>query len=75
MSQLTIPSYVSRLLRERGLSAKKGLGQNFLVDQNIVRRILESAALAGESWVLEIGPGLGALTSGLAARAAHVVAL
>lgn len=75
MSQLTSPSYVARLLRERGLGAKKGLGQNFLVDQNIVRRILESAALTGESWVLEIGPGLGALTSGLAARAAHVVAV
>ena len=74
MSHQASRSYVARLLRERGLGAKKGLGQNFLVDQKIVRRILDCAALTGDSWVLEIGPGLGALTSGLAARAALVVA-
>jgi len=63
------------MMKERGLAAKKGLGQNFLVDRNIVGRILENAALDGESWVLEIGPGLGALTGPLAERAAQVVAV
>ncbi|HHW73079.1 MAG TPA: 16S rRNA (adenine(1518)-N(6)/adenine(1519)-N(6))-dimethyltransferase RsmA [Firmicutes bacterium] len=75
MPQPTSPSHIARLLRERGLSAKKGLGQNFLVDQNIVRRIVEHAALKEDSWVLEIGPGLGALTNLLAERAAQVVAV
>ena len=75
MPQTANPSYVARIMKERGLSAKKGLGQNFLVDQNIVRRILENAALEGESWVMEIGPGLGALTAPLAERAARVVAV
>lgn len=75
MEQVTSPSYVARMMKERGLAAKKGLGQNFLVDRNIVGRILENAALDGESWVLEIGPGLGALTGPLAERAAQVVAV
>ncbi|HPT82874.1 MAG TPA: 16S rRNA (adenine(1518)-N(6)/adenine(1519)-N(6))-dimethyltransferase RsmA [Limnochordia bacterium] len=75
VEQVTSPSYVARMMKERGLAAKKGLGQNFLVDRNIVGRILENAALDGESWVLEIGPGLGALTGPLAERAAQVVAV
>lgn len=75
MAQLTSPSQVARLLKERGLSAKKGLGQNFLVDQNIVRRIVESAGIEEGGWALEIGPGLGALTSALSERAERVVAL
>jgi len=73
--QVTSPSYVARIMKEKGIGAKKGLGQNFLVDRNIAQRILDHAAVDGESWVLEIGPGLGALTWPLAERGAQVVAL
>ncbi len=50
-----------------GIRAKKSLGQNFLVDDSVVRAIAEGAPVAGER-VAEIGPGFGALTAALAAR-------
>ncbi len=53
----------------------KRLGQNFLVDANIVRIILEAAGVSRADAVLEIGPGLGALTLALAARAGRLVAV
>ncbi len=75
MSQITNPSYVTRIMKERGFSTKKRFGQNFLIDQNIVDRIIQSADLKPGEWVLEIGPGLGALTSELSEQAEHVVAM
>lgn len=75
MSHVINPSHVARVMKEKGISAKKSLGQNFLIDQNIVRRIVESADLQGEHWVVEIGPGFGALTAPMAEAAAQVVAM
>lgn len=75
MSQKTNPSYVAKVMRDWEFATKKSLGQNFLIDQNIVNRIVQAADLEEESWVLEIGPGLGALTSSLAKQAAQVVAM
>jgi 16S rRNA (adenine1518-N6/adenine1519-N6)-dimethyltransferase len=75
VSHVINPSHVARVMKEKGISAKKSLGQNFLIDQNIVRRIVESADLQGEHWVVEIGPGLGALTAPMAEAAAQVVAM
>src|SRR5690625_4515464 len=62
-------------MKKRGFNTKKSLGQNFLIDQNIVGRILTSANLNEDSWVLEIGPGLGALTNAMAEEAGKVVAM
>lgn len=75
MSQVTNPSYVVRVMKKWGFSTKKSLGQNFLIDQNIVDRILQSAELKENSWVVEIGPGLGALTNVMAEEASQVVAM
>jgi 16S rRNA (adenine1518-N6/adenine1519-N6)-dimethyltransferase len=61
-------------LRE-GTRAKKSLGQNFLVDGNVVSRIIAAAGLCSDDAVLEIGPGRGALTARLAAAAGQVVAV
>ena len=58
-----------------GLTPSKGLGQNFLHDRGVVRRIVEIADLRPDVSVLEIGPGLGVLTRELAANAARVVAV
>ena len=58
-----------------GLTPSKGLGQNFLHDRGVVRRIVEIAELDPDATVLEIGPGLGVLTRALAARAASVIAV
>ncbi|MGK3962210.1 16S rRNA (adenine(1518)-N(6)/adenine(1519)-N(6))-dimethyltransferase RsmA [Sorangium sp. So ce118] len=66
---------ISELLRSRGLSPKKGFGQNFLVDIEAARRIAEAATTPAGGAVLEIGAGLGALTRPLLDRAAHVVAI
>lgn len=63
------------LLRQYGLEAKKSLGQNFLFDENVLRRIVAAAELQPGDAVLEIGPGLGALTKLLAATAVSLVAV
>jgi 16S rRNA (adenine1518-N6/adenine1519-N6)-dimethyltransferase len=55
--------------------ARKRFGQHFLIDRNIVRKILASAEITSQSHVLEIGPGRGALTRDLCRQAGHVVAL
>lgn len=57
-----------RILREAGLRPRKGLGQNFLVDPSIPPRIAAAADLAPADTVIEIGPGLGVLTTELAGR-------
>jgi len=63
------------LLRRFGLRPDKRLGQNFLVDQSALRKIVEIAAISPEDAVLEVGPGLGGLTSLLAVEAQRVVAV
>jgi 16S rRNA (adenine1518-N6/adenine1519-N6)-dimethyltransferase len=55
--------------------AKKRLGQHFLIDPNIVRKIVSTADLRPEDTVLEIGPGRGVLTEVLSRAARHVVAV
>jgi len=55
--------------------ALKRLGQNFLIDPNIIRKIVSLAGLRPEDTVLEIGPGRGALTAGLCAEAGRVIAV
>ncbi len=62
-------------LKHLGLRARKGLGQHFLVDEEVLKRIISSAALTPADVVMEIGPGLGILTRELAARAGWVIAI
>ena len=59
------PREVGALLRERGIRPSKALGQNFLVDRNVLARIVEAAALPPGARVLEVGAGLGVLTAAL----------
>lgn len=66
---------VPALLKQYGLRPDKRLGQNFLVDENALRRVVEAADLAAGEAVLEIGSGLGSLTRPLAAAARRVVAV
>ncbi|AFZ68362.1 16S rRNA (adenine(1518)-N(6)/adenine(1519)-N(6))-dimethyltransferase RsmA [Deinococcus peraridilitoris] len=69
------PKTVRDLLARHGLRPTKSLGQNFLVDGNVLRAIAEAGgAKPGES-VVEVGPGLGVLTREMALRGAHVTAL
>jgi len=64
-----------RLLEQWDLRPSKGLGQNFLVDQAAIEKIVAAAELAREDVVLEVGAGLGTLTKRLAQSAGHVVAV
>ena len=64
-----------RLLGGLGLQPRKGLGQHFLVSQSVLERIVDAADTHPGDTVVEVGPGLGALTEVLARRAGRVVAL
>ncbi len=66
---------VHRLLEQWALRPSKGLGQNFLVDQAALEKIVAAAELTPDDAVLEVGAGLGALTKRLARNAGHVVAV
>ncbi|MFP4148695.1 MAG: 16S rRNA (adenine(1518)-N(6)/adenine(1519)-N(6))-dimethyltransferase RsmA [Nitriliruptoraceae bacterium] len=72
---LLTPTEVARLLRTHGLAPRRSAGQNLVVDPNTVRRIVAAAHLDADDEVLEIGPGLGSLTLGLAAVARRVTAI
>ncbi len=69
------PGKTAALVRARGLTPRKSRGQNFLIDANIVRKIVLAAALDSSDTVVEIGAGLGALTRELAAAAGLVIAI
>ncbi|WP_309091553.1 16S rRNA (adenine(1518)-N(6)/adenine(1519)-N(6))-dimethyltransferase RsmA [Domibacillus sp.] len=74
MKDIATPSRTKDILARHGFSFKKSLGQNFLIDPNILQRITETAELTKETGVIEIGPGIGALTEHLARSAGKVVA-
>jgi 16S rRNA (adenine1518-N6/adenine1519-N6)-dimethyltransferase len=57
------------------IKPKKSLGQNFLVDGRVIRRILDAASVAPDDLIVEIGPGTGALTESLVKRAGYVMAI
>lgn len=75
MGELAKPSVVTGLLRERGIGLSRRYGQHFLVDGNVLARIVEAAGLGPDDAVLEIGAGAGTLTEELAARAGRVWAV
>jgi 16S rRNA (adenine1518-N6/adenine1519-N6)-dimethyltransferase len=72
---LASPSQVRSLLGEIGVSPRKNLGQNFLIDRNILDIIIDAAGVAKGDNVLEVGPGLGIVTEQLLLKAGHVTAV
>lgn len=73
MGNLTNPTYISAVLRRFDFSFQKKYGQNFLIDDNILSRIIESADITKKDTVLEIGPGIGTMTEELAKVASEVI--
>ena len=63
------------LLEKHGLKPNKSLGQNFLLDENVLNKIVEAANVGPNDNVIEVGPGLGVLTRKLAEKAQHVTAI
>ena len=74
-SYLASPSATRDVLERHGFYTKHRLGQNFLVSDAVITRIVSLAELAPEDVVLEVGPGIGTLTVALLPRAARVVAV
>ena len=70
---LASPSATREVLEKYGIHAKKKYGQNFLIDANIVKGIIEAAGITKEDCVLEIGPGIGTMTQLLSRAAGRVV--
>ncbi|WP_428910323.1 16S rRNA (adenine(1518)-N(6)/adenine(1519)-N(6))-dimethyltransferase RsmA [Niallia sp. Krafla_26] len=71
---IATPVRTKMILEKYGFSFKKSLGQNFLIDTNILRNIVENAGLTSDSAAIEVGPGIGALTEQLAKVCKKVVA-
>ncbi|MED3841967.1 16S rRNA (adenine(1518)-N(6)/adenine(1519)-N(6))-dimethyltransferase RsmA [Geobacillus stearothermophilus] len=71
---IATPGRTKEILERYGFSFKKSLGQNFLIDANILRKIVDAAGVSSDTGAIEIGPGIGALTEQLARRAKKVVA-
>lgn len=63
------------ILKKYGISANKSLGQNFLINNEVVQGIVEKAEISKEDLVIEIGPGLGTLTKELLEKAGKVIAI
>jgi len=63
------------MLSKYRLAPSKDRGQNFLDDQNVIHKVVQSAAIRPDDLVVEVGSGFGALTFGLAERAGHVIAV
>ncbi len=66
---------IKKELSEYGLFPKKRLGQHFLVDPNILNKVLRAAQVGKEDTILEVGPGLGEMTLALARQAKQVIAV
>jgi 16S rRNA (adenine1518-N6/adenine1519-N6)-dimethyltransferase len=73
--RIATPKRTKEIIQKYGIVLKKSLGQNFLIDQNILQKIVTAADLDLTKGALEIGPGIGALTQHLAERAGTVVAV
>src|SRR5699024_1822822 len=71
---IATPSRTKEIMKKHHFSVKKSLGQNFLIDVNILTHIIDAAGIDENANVIEIGPGIGSLTEQLALRAKKVVA-
>lgn len=63
------------IMKKYGISANKSLGQNFLINEEVVNNIVDSSEISKDDLVIEIGPGLGTLTESLLENAGKVIAI
>lgn len=72
---LTSKRDIKKLLKERRIQPSKRLGQNFLIDKAVIKKIIKEARLKTKDIVLEIGPGIGTLTQDLSKEAKKLIAV
>ncbi|MDL2301293.1 16S rRNA (adenine(1518)-N(6)/adenine(1519)-N(6))-dimethyltransferase RsmA [Lachnospiraceae bacterium OttesenSCG-928-D06] len=75
MANLGVPQNTIAVIQKHQFHFQKKYGQNFLIDENILHKIVASAEITSEDLVIEIGPGIGTLTQYLAEQAAKVIAV
>lgn len=75
MDRLTSPRTIKYIMEKYGFRFSKSLGQNFIIDSNVLDRILEGSELSEEDYILEIGPGIGVMTQVLCESCAKVVSI
>ena len=73
--ELTSPKIIKEILLKYETRASKGLGQNFLIDKNVLKKFIDSADIKPNDIILEVGPGIGTLTQELARWAGKVIAI
>ncbi len=71
---IATPKRTMEILKQYDLAAKKSLGQNFIIDTNILENIVSAGEVTKDTTVIEVGPGIGALTEQLAKKAGQVIA-
>lgn len=72
---LTSPTTIKNILSKYDTKPSKGLGQNFLIDKNVLRKIIEASDIKSSDTILEVGPGIGTLTQELAEKAERIIAV
>lgn len=75
MQKLYSPTTIQKIKKKHNFQFSKSLGQNFLIDENVINRIIEGSLIVKSDLVIEIGPGIGVLTAAIAEKAAKVVAI
>ena len=75
MATLQTPQDTIQILQKYNFSIRKKFGQNFLIDMHVLDKIIDAADISPEDFVLEIGPGLGAMTQRLCEKARQVYAV
>ncbi|SEW05705.1 dimethyladenosine transferase [Aliicoccus persicus] len=74
IKDIATPTRTNEILKKHGLVLKKSLGQNFLVESNVIQQVIRKANITKQTAVIEVGPGIGSLTEQLARTAGHVIA-
>ena len=73
--RIATPTRTRTIINEYGHRMRKSLGQNFLIDGNIIENIIDGAGVTEQDTVLEIGPGIGSMTEVLSEKAKNVIAV
>ena len=73
--KISTPIKTKEVIDKYGFFFKKNFGQNFLIDQNVLRNIVDAAKITKDDFVIEIGPGIGSLTQFLGDSAKNVCAV
>lgn len=75
MEKLSSPRRTKEIVNKYGFRFSKSLGQNFLIDENIILKIIEGSEIKKDDFIIEVGPGIGTLTQYLAEAAKKVLAI